>query len=195
MHPKLVLFLLFLSLVVALQAHAKTILPDACGDDRVKFNIKTEKDQPAPAPPPSGKAQIILINDGKGWSARYGIDGAWVGANDGNSYFVAEVDPGERHLCVKYNIARIYPVSVKQETAMVSSITAEAGKVYYFQSSVGVIGGGGAYIAPTMGANGQMSGGGYARGGGLPAFGFVRLDDDTGKYRVKAWKLATWKTK
>jgi hypothetical protein len=98
-------------------------------------------------------------------------------------------------LCVKYHIAGIYPGSVKQETAMVASITVEAGKVYYFQSTVGATGGGGGYVAPTMGANGQMSGGGFVHGGGgLPVFGFGRIDDDTGKYRVKAWKLATWKT-
>jgi hypothetical protein len=111
--------------------------------------------------------------------------------------FVVAVDPGERHLCVKYHIAAIYPGSVKQETAMVAAVTVEAGKVYYFQSTVGATGGGGGgYVAPTMGANGQMSGGGFVHGGGggLPVFGFGRIDDDTGKYRVKAWKLATWKT-
>jgi hypothetical protein len=28
----------------------------------------------------------------------------------------------------------------------------------------------------------------------MPIFGFVQLDEDTGKYRIKAWKLATWQT-
>jgi hypothetical protein len=48
-----------------------------------------------------------------------------------------------------------------------------------------------------MAANGQFSGGGMVQGGGggMPVFGFGRIDDDTGKYRVKAWKLVTWKSK
>jgi uncharacterized membrane protein YgcG len=196
MKPTYALLILGSTLVLAVQARAKTILPDACGDDSVKFNVKTEKNQPAPAPPPAGKAQIVIINNAG--FARYGIDGAWVGANDGNSYFAVTIDPGERHLCVKYNISAMYPGRVKQETAMVASVTAEAGKVYYFQSSQGASGGGGGggYVAPTMGANG-LSGGGmvHGGGGGMPVFGFGRLDDDTGKYRVKAWKLATWKSK
>ncbi len=184
------------TLVLAVQARAKTILPDACGDDSVKFNVKTEKNQPPPVPPPAGKAQIVFINDAKGWSARYGMDGAWVGANDGNSYFAVTVDPGERHLCVDYHVSAAYLGTLKQKNMLVASITAEEGKVYYFQSAVGATGGGGGYVAPTMGANGQMSGGGFVSGGGgLPVFGFGRLDDDTGKYRVKAWKLATWKSK
>lgn len=198
MNPKIALLLLCASLVSAVQASAKTILPDACGDDSVKFSVKTEKDQPAPPPPPAGKAQIIFINDAKGWSARYGMDGAWVGANDGNSYFVVTVDPGDRHLCVDYHVSAAYFGTLKQENMLVASITAEAGKVYYFESTVGATGGGGGgWVAPTMGANGQMSGGGrvHGGGGGKPVFGFGQIDDDTGKYRVKAWKLATWKTK
>ncbi len=196
MKPTSVLLILCGTLVLGVQARAKTILPDACGDDSVKFNVKTEKNQPPPAPPPAGKAQIVIINNAG--FARYGIDGAWVGANDGNSYFAVAVDPGERHLCAKYNISAMYPGRVKQETAMVASVTAEAGKIYYFQSSEGATGGGGGgYVAPTMAANGQFSGGGMVQGGGggLPVFGFGRVDDDLGKYRIKAWKLATWKSK
>ena len=28
------------------------------------------------------------------------VDGAWVGANHGNSYFSVSVEPGEHHVCV-----------------------------------------------------------------------------------------------
>jgi len=198
MKPTSVLLFLCSALVFAVQAQAKTILPDACGDDSVKFNVKTEKDQSPPAPPPAGKAQIVFINDAKGWSARYGMDGAWVGANEGNSYFAVTVDPGERHLCVDYHVSAAYLGTLKQQNMLVASVTTEAGKVYYFQSVVGVTGGsGGGIVPPTMAANGQFSGGGFVQGngGGMPVFSFGRLDDDTGKYRVKAWKLATWKSK
>ncbi|MGA3046063.1 MAG: hypothetical protein ABSD67_05540 [Terracidiphilus sp.] len=196
MNPKLAALLLCASLVPAVQANAKTILPDACGDDSVKFNVKTEKNQPAPAPPAAGKAQIIFVNDAKGWSARYGMDGAWVGANDGDSYFAVTVDPGEHHLCADYHVSAAYLGSLKEKNMLVATVTAEAGKIYYFQSTVGATGGGGGYVPPTMGANGQMSGGRMVGGGGGSTFfGFGMVDDDTGKFRVKAWKLATWKTK
>jgi hypothetical protein len=53
----------------------------------------------------------------------------------------------------------------------VASFTAEPGKVYYFAAQVTVI--------PTGGNNANYT------------FGLSQLDEDEGKYRVKAWKLAT----
>jgi hypothetical protein len=108
MNPKHALTLFFCaSLCAAVPAHAKTVLPDACGDDKAQFDVKTEEGQSAPAPPPAGKAQIIFVDDDSvktsGFSFttfRYGMDGAWVGANKGNSYFVLNVDPGVHHLCM-----------------------------------------------------------------------------------------------
>ena len=61
MNPGLFVLLLCASLVPAMQAKAKTILPDACGDDDVKFKVDTKKDHPAPPPPTAGKAQIALL--------------------------------------------------------------------------------------------------------------------------------------
>ena len=55
-----------------------------------------------------------------------------------------------------------------------ASVTAEAGKVYYFEAAVNVIG------------NMNM---------GIASFGFTQLADAEGKYRVKAWKFATSKPK
>ena len=77
-----------------MQARAKTVLPDACGDENVKFDVKTEKDQPAPEPPPAGSGQIIFVEEQNARTSfhmvtvRYGMDGNWVGANYGDSYFV-----------------------------------------------------------------------------------------------------------
>ena len=59
--PALFLLLLCASLLAAVQAKAKTILPDACGDDKIKFEVSTKKHQPPPASPADGKAQIIFI--------------------------------------------------------------------------------------------------------------------------------------
>jgi hypothetical protein len=201
MNPKLVVTLLFCaSLSAAIPAHAKTVLPDACGDDKAQFDVKTAEGQPAPAAPPAGKAQIIFVDDDSvktsGFSFttfRYGMDGAWVGANKGNSYFVLNVDPGVHHLCMS-------PQTVSGKGRMtvgITSFTAEADKIYYFDAQLSMVGGArGTYVPPVAGANGVSTPGRTVGGSpGVPSIDFVQLDDDTGKYRVKAWKLSSWKTK
>jgi hypothetical protein len=57
----------------------------------------------------------------------------------------------------------------------VASFTAEPGKVYYFAAEV----------KSTLDGDNNVT----------CDFGFSQLDDDAGNYRVKAWKLATWKSK
>ena len=195
MKIKLFAIILCVSLVSAVCARAKTILPDSCGDPSIKFDVTTKKNQPAPAPPEAGKAQIVLIESGRG-VARFGMDGAWVGANDGDSYFAVTVTPGEHHLCMSFQLPALAGGKMKEESVRMLSFTAEAGKVYYFEASVGAVGGSmgsTTYVHNTGGA----TGGQFVHSGGspgMPVFGFAQIDEDTGKYRIKAWKLATWKT-
>jgi hypothetical protein len=200
MKPLIFVFLLCASLCASVQARAKTVLPDACGDDKAQFEVKTEESQPAPAPPPDGKAQIVFVDDDSvktsGFSFttfRYGMDGAWMGANKGNSYFVLNVDPGVHHLCVS-------PQTVSSKGRMtvgIASVNAEPGKVYYLAAQLSVLGGArGAYVPPTTGANGVITPGrNVGSAPGVISLDFVQLDEDSGRYRVKAWKLSTWKTK
>jgi len=54
----------------------------------------------------------------------------------------------------------------------VASFIAEPGKVYYFAAEV--------KVTLTGDYNANID------------FGLSQLSDDEGKYRVKAWKLATW---
>ena len=152
MKPRLVGLLLCASLLTAVHARAKTILPDACGDDKVKFEVKAEKDQPPPAPPADGKAQIVFIeneNQGLGMGQHatvpLGLDGAWAGANNDNSYFVANVDPGVHHLCVSWQSS----LKMLKKSIDVASFTAEPGKVYYFAANVTLT-----YVPNTGGASG-----------------------------------------
>jgi hypothetical protein len=51
-----------LPLVFALQARA-TVRPDACGDDKIKFEVSTQSNQPPPAPPADGKAQLVFVEN------------------------------------------------------------------------------------------------------------------------------------
>ena len=177
MKPSLNAFFLCVFLGCAGQAWA-TILPDACGDDKVKFDVKTERSKTPPSAPEADKAQIVFIENENQMigpfmyaTVRFGMDGAWAGANNNNSYFTVTVDPGVHHLCASWQSA----IHMLKKSIDVASFTAEAGKVYYFAAQVMVI---------STGDNNANY-----------AFSLSQLDEDAGKYRVKAWKLATWKTK
>jgi len=172
-----VLSLLCVSLVFAAQARA-TVLPDACGDDKIKFDVSAKNGQPAPAPPPAGKAQIVFIENENQMigtmmyaTVRFGLDGAWAGANYNNSYFAVTVDPGVHHLCASWQSS----LRMIKKYVDMASFTAEPGKVYYFAANVKVI--------PTGDNNANFD------------FSITQLNDDEGQYRVKAWKLATSKPK
>jgi len=190
MKSRVLLLLLCASLVPAVCARAKTILPDACGDESVKFDVDTLKNQPAPEPPPAGSAQIVFVEEQNARASfhlvtvRYGVDGNWVGANYGDSYFVLNVAPGVHHLCVN--------AQGDKKAVGVTSFTAEAGKVYYYEASTTVTKTGGGMVT-THGANGAVRTG-MAPGSVDKFFQFTQLSEDEGKYRIKAWKLATWKT-
>lgn len=167
MKSSAVFALLCVSFVLAAQARA-TVLPDACGDDKIKFDVTTQKSQPAPAPPEAGKAQIVFIEDQNEihspfnpWdTVRFSVDGAWVGANKGNSYFTLEVSPGLHHLCASWQGG--------MKGFDLAPIAAESGKVYYFAARV-------------------------IESKWYDDFGLVQLNDDQGEYRVKTWKRSTSK--
>lgn len=162
-------------LVLAAQAWA-TVLPDACGDDKVKFDVSTQKSKQPPAPPEAGKAQIVFIENENHMigtfmyaTVRFGLDGAWAGANYNNSYFAVTVNPGVHHLCASWQST----MGFIKKNIDVASFTAEPGKVYYFAANVKVI--------PT----GENS--------ATYDFDLAPLNDDEGQYRVKAWKVSTSK--
>jgi hypothetical protein len=117
----------------SLQARCAT-LPDACGNDGVKFDVATQKDHTAPTPPTAGKARIVMIetsdyvSPGSRATARIGMDGAWVGANKGNSYFAFDVTPGLHHLCANWQSS----FKGLDKQVELAPVNAEPGKVYYF---------------------------------------------------------------
>jgi hypothetical protein len=106
----------------------------ACGPGNVSFKVKLEEAASAPAQPVAGKALVYFIHDA-GSSAviaypttKIGIDGEWVGADHGNSYFSTSVDAGEHHVCATLQSSL---VDVRSEFA---HFQAEAGKVYYYRT-------------------------------------------------------------
>jgi hypothetical protein len=66
----------------------------------------------------------------KSVTTRVGLDGAWIGANRGDSYFFFPVEPGEHHLCSDWHVGFVAGGGTKVSLA---SFTAEAGKTYYFR--------------------------------------------------------------
>lgn len=166
-------FFLCASLAFAGQTWGAT-LPDSCGDDKVKFDVKTQESQPAPGGPAEGKAQIIFIENENQVigpfmhaTVRLGIDGAWAGANSGNTYFAFTVDPGVHHLCASWQSS----LGSLKKNVELTSFTAEPGQVYYFSAQV------------TVASRDSI------------LFGLSQLNEDQGRYRVKLSKLSCSKPK
>jgi hypothetical protein len=107
-----------------------------CGAANIKFDVKTGKSQHPPAQIESGKALVYFLEDDTDFDSfpkpttRIGLDGSWVGANHGNSYFYFSVDPGEHHLCASW---QSFVAIGARETSAAAHFTAEAGQVYYFR--------------------------------------------------------------
>jgi len=118
----------------ALAQDTTAVVTMACGPENVSFKVKLDDTQHTLAQPEVGKARVYFIHEsGAPWQLGYptskqGIDGVWVGANHGNSYFSVSVEPGEHHLCVALQ------TSIYEDRIELAHFTAEAGKVYYFRT-------------------------------------------------------------
>jgi len=134
-------------LLAAVQARAAAVLQGACGDDSSKFEVTAQQDAPKPAfaPPSAGKSLIVLIERNSykttyfGYATvRFGIDGGWIGANYGNSYLTAEVDPGVHRVCANWQPASFSTAKKTdaENKSAVDTFTAEAGKVYFIMATV-----------------------------------------------------------
>ncbi|MGA8617567.1 MAG: hypothetical protein WB660_03470 [Candidatus Sulfotelmatobacter sp.] len=130
-----VVLLLCASSLAQSVASAPAVAP-GCGGANVKFDVKTNKSHHPIAQPESGKAIVYFVEDDNGFESfpkpttRVGLDGGWVGANHGDSYFYFSVDPGEHHLCASWQSLVIIGA---QETTAAAHFTAEAGQAYYFR--------------------------------------------------------------
>jgi hypothetical protein len=117
----------------------------ACGLKEIQFDTQLSAAQP-PAQPDAGKSLVYLVEvfekvvgQLSSPTLRVGLDGAWVGADKGNSYISFSVDPGEHHLCTRWQ-SRWKRYS--NEVAF-TSFTAEPGKIYFFRARIHEIGGSG----------------------------------------------------
>lgn len=123
--------------ICAFAQEGSGVVATACGPKSTNFDAQLDESQHALAQPEAGKARIYFIQDvgvvhclGACLTTKIGLDGAWVGADERNSYFSVSVDPGEHHVCANRQSHFAY---ISQMVALVH-FTAEAGKVYYFRT-------------------------------------------------------------
>ena len=112
-----------------------------CGASSVEFDVKTDKSQHPAAQPEAGKAVVYVFEEEErqpnfsyfgSVTTRVGVDGKWVGANHGNSYFFFSVDAGEHHLCAQWqsSLGRL------SRLGSALTFTAAPGGKYYFRTEV-----------------------------------------------------------
>jgi hypothetical protein len=111
----------------------------ACGPAATKFDVAaTPPADVVPVQLPAmGKALLYVIQDlGQGDYAgvasptfRIGLDGAWIGALKGRSFFSFAVSPGEHHLCSNWQSRR----DEYSAFSALANFTAESGEIYYFR--------------------------------------------------------------
>jgi hypothetical protein len=134
MRSFLVVFLLTFS-TFALNPAALANPQSACGQSDVHFDIKKDNGEHV-GQAEAGRALVYVIQDEDhpdcikcDVTTRVGLDGSWIGANNGDSYFFFSVDPGEHHLCAN----RQPEIGVSTKPIALLSFTAEARKTYYFR--------------------------------------------------------------
>lgn len=136
---KILLMIPFLltSATFAQDSSAVAAAESACGPRDTKFEVDTNKTRQAVSQPEADKALVYVIEDLGELECKHlcqltkvGLDGTWVGANKGSSYFSFSVSPGEHHLCLNWQ-SRIGWYS---RAVALSNFTADAGKVYYFRA-------------------------------------------------------------
>ena len=138
MRRLLVLSLLFASPLFAQDSQSAARAAAGCGPDSVQFDVKVDKSQHPSPQPESGKALVYVFEEER-WdgdktkigavTTRVGLDGAWVGANHGQSYFTVAVDPGDHRICSAWQS------SLKRWSKLASAVsfTAESGRILYYR--------------------------------------------------------------
>lgn len=123
---------------LAQDQHAIAAAQAACGPNNVRFDVNLDGLQ-HPAPPPDPDKALVYIVQEMGQEkckgcalTKLGLDGNWVGANNGDSYFYFSTEPGEHHLCLNWQSH----FGWRSKAFAMANFTAEAGRVYYFRARI-----------------------------------------------------------
>ena len=136
--PHLLLSIVLLSSCAIAQSIPEVAPVSAgCGPANIKFDVKLNKAEHQLLEPRPGKARVYIIEVfqkppgeiGGTPTIRVGLNGKWVGANRGTSYFSFLVDPGEHRVCANWQ-------SLQRQLShqhAVTNFVAEPGKTYFFK--------------------------------------------------------------
>lgn len=158
--------------VLAQDASAIAAAQSACGAADVKFEAKVDAIHHPTPQSDADKALVYVVQDLGEFQCqtcaltRVGLDGAWVGANPGSSYFFFNVEPGDHHLCLNWQSV----LQIRSRAFSLANFTAEAGHVYYFRSRI--------FESRT-----------------IYYFDLDPVNDDEGKFLVASTALSVWQPK
>ncbi|MGB6961310.1 MAG: DUF2846 domain-containing protein [Candidatus Acidiferrum sp.] len=103
-----------------------------CGPSQVLFDVKTDDTKHPEGQSENGKALVYFFVDYiTAPTMRVGVDGSWVGANEGKSYFYFTVEPGEHNVCTEWQSSTFKKSSERIGEAL--HLTVETGKTYYLR--------------------------------------------------------------
>jgi hypothetical protein len=136
---RVVLVLVFVAISAGAQDQAAVAAAQAaCGPKNAKFSaIQDHQQHPTPDPDPE-KALVYVVQELGELKCedcaltRIGLDGSWVGANQGSSYFFFWTGPGEHHLCLNWQSW----IHARSQAVALANFSAEAGTVYYFRARI-----------------------------------------------------------
>jgi hypothetical protein len=107
-----------------------------CGPSGKMFNVQTtDLKHPVGQTEPNKALVYFFVDFVTAPTMRVGVDGNWVGANNGKSYFFFQVDPGEHNVCTEWQSGIFKKSSERVGEAM--HLHAEAGKTYYLRLNFG----------------------------------------------------------
>ena len=111
-----------------------------CGPMATQFRVKVDKAKHEILQPEAGKSLVYVIVQETprpgdvtyigNVTTRVGADGAWVGANYGESFVSFVLEPGEHRICADWQKS-------KQRLGDAADLTTEPGKTYYFLLELG----------------------------------------------------------
>jgi len=109
-------------------------LPQSCGPNDVSFTFNSQKSAPPAAS--ANQATLVVVQRAGlciGCSVtRIGVDGAWVGANKGRTFFAVPIEAGEHHVCADWAA----PLASTEARIGLTDFQAEPGKSYYFETVI-----------------------------------------------------------
>jgi len=106
----------------------------ACGPQPANYVVTHEAGSSAAVRVPADKAMVYVIEQMPDYpfitkKVNVGLDGAWIGATDAQSYISFTIDPGVHHMCAVYQGKAAGMDS--EGHILLLHLKAEAGKTYY----------------------------------------------------------------